>query len=60
METLSIKPVSFLRENSENTSGAKFIPMVFATRYQATPKQEGSNEDPDNEKDICIPLNIKM
>lgn len=60
LETLSIKLVSFLRGNSENNSGAKSIPMFFARCYQATPEQEGSNEDPDNEKDMCIAFNIKI
>lgn len=60
METLSIKLASFLRGNSESNSPAKFIPMGFATGYQVTPEREGPNEDPDNERDICTPLNIKL
>lgn len=60
LETLSIKLVSFLRGNSESNSRAKFIPMGFATGYQATPEWEGPNEDPDNERDICTSLNTKL
>lgn len=61
MERLSVKLVSFLRENSKSNSGAKFIPMGFATHYQATPEREGPNEDPDNERHIMyIPLHIKL
>lgn len=52
--------MSFLRENSESNSGAKFIPVGFATHYQATPEREGPNEDPDNERDICIPSLLKL
>lgn len=60
LETLSMKLVSFPRENSESNSGAEFIPMAFATCYQATGEQEWSNEDPGNERDICTPFNIKI
>jgi len=59
LERLSIKLVSFLRENSDNNSGAKSIPLGFATHYQVTPEQEGSNEDPENERDTCVPLTQK-
>lgn len=55
-----VKLLSFLRENRECNSGAKFIHIGFATHCQATPGKEGPNEDPDNERDICIPLHIKL
>lgn len=35
-----VKLVSFLRENSESSSGAKIIPMGFAKHYQAAPERE--------------------
>lgn len=60
LETLPIKLLSFLRENSENNSGAKYTSIFFAAWYQATPEQEEYNEDPDNERVICIPYNIKI